>query len=326
MSLDNGHVNLIRRYLLEDLSEEEREHVEQLLMTKDEFYQELLYAEDDLVDDYIFGRLPEEDQPKFKKNFLAVPQLRQSINLTAALRKHALETRPAAVATEPAYSRPTFFESVRSFLTRRAVALAFSALLLGVLGLNVWLLKQNSQLRNRVGELEARHSATRVSDPQQELRAARERNEQLQADLTRNQGLLAEESRRRQLAEEQLKGSTHRPTDVGRTAVLAVTLISGGVRESGSTTRVRVQPNTRSVQFKLDLAARDYPRYGVVLQTSEGRRVLSRSNLRLTADKFVSFEVPAEILASGDYQIVLSGVKSSGARDALDNYYFRVPR
>jgi hypothetical protein len=325
MSLENGHVNLIRRYLLEDLSEEEREQIEQVLMSKDEFYQELLYSEDDLIDDYVFGRLPEEDQPKFKKRFLKVPQLRQSVSFTAALRKHALETKPPVVAVEPAPSRPTFFDSLRSFFKRPAVGLAFSGLLLGVIGLNVWLLKRNSELRNRVGELEARQSATPVSDPQQELRAARERNEQLQADLNRNQQLLAEESRRRQLAEEQLKGSTRRPTEVGGTGVLAITLLSGGIRGSGSTTRVPLQPETRRVRFNLDLAAGDYLRYSVVLQTAEGVRVWSSGNLKLTPDKFVSFEVPARILASGDYRIVLSGVKSSGTPDELDNYYFRVP-
>lgn len=325
MSLENGHINLIRRYLLEDLSEEEREQIEQLLMSRDEFYQELLYAEDDLIDDYVFDRLPEEDQPKFKKRFLKVPQLRQSVNLTAALRKHALETKSPVVAVETVPSRPTFFDSLRSFFTRPTVGFAFSGLLLGVIGLNVWLLKQNSQLRSRVGELEARQSATPVSDPQQELRAARERNEQLSADLNRSQQLLAEESRKRQLAEEQLKGSTRRPTEAGETGVLAITLLSGGIRESGSTTRVPLQSDTRTVRFKLDLAARDYPSYSVVLQTDEGERKLSRNDLKLTTDNFVSFDVPVKILKSGDYRIVLSGAKSSGARDELDSYYFRVP-
>jgi hypothetical protein len=326
MSLENGNVNLIRRYLLEDLSEEEREHIEQLLMLQDEFYQELLYAEDDLIDDYIFGRLPDEDQPKFKKRFLQVPQLRQSVKLTAALRKHALETTPLVVAEAPVPSSPTVFDSLRSFFTRPAVGLAFSAMLLGVIGLNVWLLKQNSQLRSRVGELEIRQSASPVPDPQQELKAALQSNEQLKSDLERRQQLLAEESRRRQLAEEQLKGLTRRPVEVGGTGVLAFTLFSGGNRDSGGTTKVPLQPDTGRVQFKLDLAARDYPRYNVVLYTAEGLRVRSRSNLRLTPEKVVLFEVPAKALSSGDYRIVLSGVKSSGARDELDNYYFRVSK
>lgn len=325
MSLENGHVDLIRRYLLEDLSEEEREQIEQLLMSKDEFYQELLYAEDDLIDDYVFGRLPEEDQPKFKDRFLKVPQLRQSVNLTAALRQHALETKPPVVAAIPAPSRPTFFDAVRGFFARPAVGLAFCGLLLGVLGLNAWLLTQNSQLKNRVGELEARQSATPGPDPQQELRAALQSREQFKSELEQTKQLLAEESRRRLLAEEQLKGPTHSPREVVATGILPITLLSGGVRDSGSTTRVLLQPDTRTVQFKLDLAARDYPRYSAVLQTDDGERKLSRNNLKLTSDKFVLFEVPAKILASGDYSIVLSGVKSSGARDDLDRYYFRVP-
>lgn len=322
MSLENGQINLIRRYLLEDLSEEERQQIEQLLMSKDDFYQELLYAEDNLIDDYIFGRLPEEDQPKFKKRFLKVPELRQSVSLATALRKHALETKPVVVVPASAPSQPAFFDSLRSFLTRPAVGFALSGMLLGVVGLDAWLLKKNSELRNRIGSLEARLSAPPISDPQQELRAARERNKQLQAELDRQQHLLTEESRRRQLAEEQLKGPT-RPTEVGGTGVLAVTLVSGAVRESGTTKRIAVGPDIGRVQFKLDLAARDYHGYSVSLQTVEGKRKWSSNKVRLTADQVV-FEVPAKILTLGDYRIVLSGVKSPGAREEIDNFYFRV--
>lgn len=320
MSLENGQINLIRRYLLEDLSEEERQQIEQLLMSKDDFYQELLYAEDNLIDDYVFGRLPEEDQPKFTKRFLKVPELRQSVSFATALRKHALETKPAVPVSAP--SRPAFFDSLRSFLTRPAVGFALSGMLLGVIGLDAWLLKQNSELRNRIGSLEARQSATPIPDPQQELRAARERNKQLQAELDRQQQLLTEESRRRQLAEDQLKGST-RPTEVGGTGVLAVTLVSGAVRESGTTKRIAVGPDIGRVQFKLDLAARDHHGYSVSLQTVEGKRKWSSNKVRLTADQVV-FEVPAKILTLGDYRIVLSGVKSAGAREEIDNFYFRV--
>lgn len=323
MSLENGHVNLIRRYLLEDLSDEEREQIEQLLMTNDEFYQELRYAEDDLIDDYVLGRLPDEDQPKFKKRFLHAPQLRQSVNFTVALKDHALNTAPVVVA-ERVPSRATFFESLRRFFTQPAVGLAFSAALLGVIGLNVWLLKQNSQLRSRVGELEARQSASPSSDPLQELRAARRDNEELQARLDLKQQELVEESRKRQLAEAQLKGPTRQPDEAGGNRVFTVALVSGGIRELGSTKRVPLEPDIRSVQFELDLAAKDYPRYSAVLQTDEGQRKWSSSNLKLTAGKIL-FEVPARRLASGDYHIILSGVKSSGARDDLEHYYFRVP-
>lgn len=311
MSLQNGNINSIRRYLLGDVSEQERDHIEELLMSDDALYEQLLFAEDDLVDEYIFGTLPDEERAKFKKRFMHVPELRRSVSVTEALRKHALQTAPEVVVEEE--RRPSLLDQLRKFFMQPATAVAFAAVFLGAIGLNVWLFRQNSQLKNRVGQLEAQQTQPRA-DLEEQLRLAQERNRQLSEELKRQQ------SPTPQLVQEQPKGPTP-----GGTFVVA--LISGAVRDPGEETkRVTWPANTGRVRFNLDLAPRDYRGYSAVLQTPEGQRKWSNNNLKAATGNFVPFEVPVAILVPGEYQIILTGIKPSGAREDVDNFYFRVPK
>ena len=315
----------MRRYLLGNLSEQEREHIEQLLMSDDGLYEQLLFAEDDLIDEYIFGTLPDEDRSKFKQRFLRIPELRESVNFTAALRKHALQTAPQLVVGEVVPSRPSLLDQLRKFFMQPAAAVAFGGLLLGAVGLNAWLFRQNSQLRNRVGQLESQQTAPPRSDLEEQLRRAEQRNQELSAELARQGQIPAEASPTPQLVQEQPKEQTSSPSPPVETAVFAIAMTSGAVRDSGEETkRVILPANTVRVRFNLDLAPGDYQSYSAVLQTLEGQRKWSKGNLKFTTGNIVAFEVPAKVLAPGDYEIVLTGVKSSGTSAVVRRFYFRI--
>lgn len=321
MSLQNGRTDSIKRYLLGELSQHEQEEVEQLLMSDDELYEELLFAEDELIDDYIFDKLPEEDRSKFKQRFLRVPELRQSVGFTAALRKHAQQTAPRIIAEKPAPRTPSLFDRLKKFFMQPAVAVAFAAVLLGVIGINVWLLKQNSDLKKKVAQLEAGQSVPQSTDLQQQLASAHSRNEQLSADLLRNQELLAEATRKLELAQQQQ--STPTPKSGG--GVLAVALTPGVVRESNEWTKFSLTADQKTVSFRLDLAANDYATYEAALQTVEGQQKLTKKGLKAKGN-LVLFDVPASILRAGDYRIVLSGANSTGPANEISSYYFRVSK
>src|SRR5215207_4236036 len=100
MSLQSGNGVSIRRYLLGELSEQQREQVEQRLLSDDDLYQQLLLAEDDLIDEYISGELSDQERSKFSARFLRVPELKQDVMSMMALRKHALETVPPVAARD----------------------------------------------------------------------------------------------------------------------------------------------------------------------------------------------------------------------------------
>lgn len=313
MSLQNGRTDSIKRYLLGELSQHEQEEIEQLLMSDDELYQELLFAEDDLIDDYIFDKLPEAERSKFKQRFLRVPELRQSVGFTAAIRKHAQQTAPRTVAEKPA--PPSLFDKLKKFFMQPAVAAAFATVLLAVIAINVWLIRQNSDLKKRVAQLEAGQSVPQTADLQQQLASAKSRNEQLSADLVRQQ----EASRNLELAQQQQ--STPTPRAGG--GVLAIALTPGYVRESGQWTKFPLT-DKKSVSFRLDLASNDYANYEAALQTLEGQQKLTKKGLKAGKANSVVFDVPAAILPPGDYRIVLSGANSTGPANEISSYYFRV--
>lgn len=316
MAFHNEHHKSIRRYLLGDLSTEELEQVEQLVMSDDNAYEELLFAEDDLIDEYVAGRLSEEDRTKFKQKFLAVPELRQSVGFASALKKHALKTEPQVVVEERVSPAPTLFERLRGFFMQPAFAGSFAAILVAALALNLWLFRQNSQLKTKVEQLEAQ-TTTNAKELQEQLAVARQRNEQLSADLLRQQQLLAEELGR----QEQQKPPTR---ETNGTGVLALTLSSGFVRDSGEWTKFSLSPDKKEVSFGLDVAEGNFRTYQANLETIEGQSKLLRKNLRIRRANLVTFNVPANLLTPGDYRIVLSGVNSSGASTEVSSYYFRV--
>src|ERR1041385_4773908 len=90
------NAELMTRFLLGQLSEEERREVEERFLADDEYFAQLLVIEDSLADDYVFGRLNEEDQKNaellFGSSALEKREVRFTEDLIAALR-HAREVK-----------------------------------------------------------------------------------------------------------------------------------------------------------------------------------------------------------------------------------------
>lgn len=332
MSTQSGNVDSIRRYLLGDLSEPEREQVEERLMADEgELYQHLLIAEDDLIDEYVSGSLSEEEQAKFARRFLHVPELRQDVRFAAALRKHALENAGQAGADARAPSaepRATPREWFARLFTRPAFGAALAAALLVAVSLAAWLAAHNSQLRTQLEQLQARQTPrpSPAQDLEQQLAAERQRGEQLAAELQRERGLreVAEARRPQETREPQPPPQTRGPARSPVAAFVALTLTPGLVRGSGDTKKISVPPGAREVRVRLDLAESSHPGYRADVKTLDGREVWSGRRLRAAGGKFVQVNIPARLLGPDDYQIVLSGVNSSGESEELGSYYFRV--
>src|SRR5436190_9490399 len=62
--------------------------VEERLMSDSTFYEELLILEDELIDQYVRGRLSESNQATFEKYFLLSPERRQKVRFARALSKY----------------------------------------------------------------------------------------------------------------------------------------------------------------------------------------------------------------------------------------------
>jgi hypothetical protein len=97
---------LIRRYLLGDLPESEANSLEQQYFTDGEVFEQVWAVENDLVDDYVAGRLASDDRARFERHYLASPRHRERVANARALRGAALGAGQPPARTSRPSSRP----------------------------------------------------------------------------------------------------------------------------------------------------------------------------------------------------------------------------
>lgn len=85
--MENEIINeeLIRKYLLGELSENDRQSIEQRIITDDEFSDRVNLVESDLVDEYARDRLEGPELQSFERIYLATPQGRKQVDFARAL-------------------------------------------------------------------------------------------------------------------------------------------------------------------------------------------------------------------------------------------------
>ena len=118
----------IRAYLLGLIQENEQPAIEERLLTDDEFYEELLIAEDELIDEYLGGRLSSSDQEQFEEHFLVTPERQQKLRFGRALKIYTDDKGSVSVPLAPWWSPATsLFSSANGFpaLAMGAVVLLF---------------------------------------------------------------------------------------------------------------------------------------------------------------------------------------------------------
>jgi CHAT domain-containing protein len=132
----------LRRYLLGQLDDDDREDVEKSVLSSNETYQELLVLEDEMVDEYLSGELMGDDRSAFEKHFLATLERKEKLRFGRALRRYA----SAQVTTSPREDPHDAPSAVRSWRSWRVPNSPFSspltiaafALVAVVVAVGVW--------------------------------------------------------------------------------------------------------------------------------------------------------------------------------------------
>lgn len=108
--------------------------------------------------------------------------------------------------------------------------------------------------------------------------------------------------------------------------VLVVALTPGLERSSAAAKRITVEPGVETVQLRLELTADEYRRYGAALRDDK-QEILANTELKAESagvEKFVALNVPARLLAPGDYRVSLSGEAPDGRTESVNSYVFKV--
>lgn len=133
MTSHSGDIEEIRDYLLGTLSEEGRRVIDERLLLENNFLEELLAEEDELIDDYVNGDLAEDDRTRFEQHFLCTPERQQKIKFAFALNRYADKAiEPVASKSQDAPSvilptSLTWSERLRVFWAQQSLALRYAA-------------------------------------------------------------------------------------------------------------------------------------------------------------------------------------------------------
>ena len=316
MNLDND--SMIKQYLLGELTEEGQQQIEERLLRDGDYFEHLQLCEDELVDEYVRGGLPPDEQRRFDNHFLSTPERHEKLRFARALRRYV----SAAVEAEPATTaQRTRLQFLSASLRGRHPVMAYSlaAALLLVLGGTV--IFRNWQLQNQLAQIRSQQSAG--------LRSERELQRQLQEQRAGYMELVKElqhEKDQRAMLERNVSPSI--PSNPDQLApVISLVLTPGLLRGEETTKKALVPSGTTLIRLELHFPANDYKSWRATLHNAEGAELSRQSLLKARSrggGSIVVMELPADDIPGGDYYVKLSGTAGSVEFEDIGKYYFRV--
>jgi hypothetical protein len=150
MQLKDKDEAVLRRYLLGSVSSQEQEDVDLWLMSREDAYDLLEAAEDDLIDDALAGRLQQSDLSLFNNVFLRAPERQRKLEFSRAFGR-AVGARAPATEPAPVSNGSSAWQQLRDiFNYRPAFAYGMSALSFLLLIATSWLTLQVAELQRQL--------------------------------------------------------------------------------------------------------------------------------------------------------------------------------
>jgi hypothetical protein len=186
------------RYLLNEMSEKEREQFEDSFLADESLFYTIVERENELVDRYAQGQLSETVRERFERSLDSHPARRQKIANAKMLREF-IDSERTEDKTITLAERSGFFSRVAELFSFRSPAFQFASIgLIAILGVaSVLLLIENRRLgslQSKLAESKQRESEL-ISQIENErgnaealtagLNAERERREKLEAEIAK---------------------------------------------------------------------------------------------------------------------------------------------
>jgi len=124
----------LRKYILNDISDQERSAIEERLLTDDEYFEEVSIAEENLIQDYADGNLDPEERESFENCFLSSEENRQKVQFARALRKYVNESRDLPNAEK----KLNFFDSLKAFFLAPIPIAVAGLVIISIVSFLVW--------------------------------------------------------------------------------------------------------------------------------------------------------------------------------------------
>lgn len=303
------HENLIRQYLLGELSEEEKARMEERLLTSDEFFEQMRAVEQDLIDEYVRGELSEMARAQFERQFLAAPEGRQSVEFARAWQRY-----DRAAAAPARFSWRRAWQAVLG-PPRPVMRWAWAAAGLVVILAGAGLIAEVTGLRRQLART------------QTELQTARQDYGSLQEQITKEKAKVNELDKQLQGGRQEIARLEQELTRPPSILDLRLTAERSVLAEP---VRLTLPPGHHWIHTEINLGgAAEYQSYGVTLQTRHGDVVYSQDGLPASqipsGDKAITLTLPSRLFAPGEYKLILRGMTVPRPQ-TLGEYRFRVTR
>jgi hypothetical protein len=295
MREENEDRVLIRRFLLGELDEEERQRIEELFMVDGDYRETVLTVEGELIESYLEGSLSEPEGKMFAERFLSTPGRRRQVQVTRAMKRYAaveVASHSPPAAEEPPKRRPEpmWRQSLGGWLTTRArvVYVTAAALIIAAVLGGLWAAYN-------------RRPVTRLT-PEEAQRLEVER----------------------ELAG--LNDAAGRARTPPGAHVFSTALPPVSPRAAASSFNVPLRDGADLIELRLLTAGDEYPLYRGTLRRVGGANAYAIPGLRVesTPDgRAVPVRIRAGLLTHGLYQVTLSGVTADGRLEGAGEYTFQ---
>jgi len=339
---DHKTAELMTRFLLGELSEEERPAVEERFLSDSEFFDQLLVVEDALIGDFLQGRLSADRRQRaesllrssstqrreveFTRDLISFLGEARTENTTAHVRvagatlDHDLSAKAAPVELvtgekeSPGHAPLALIVAGFRRLPPFYSATVGLSLLLMLGALTYLALRSYSDRRAWMAQRAAweRNAADAENKLAQQSRDASELGKQLEQE--RDKRILAEES----LAQLQARESS---------SLMSILLLPTTFERGGNSKTVTLTPGTARVQIQLQINQTQPPeQYSVAITTFDGRSVWSKNAIHASQIKHgkLNLLLPSSLLKYDDYRAELKGLSEDGSSMHLADYTFKV--
>ena len=342
---DEQEDTIFRKYLLAELSLEQQSEIEEQLFLDKEFFQQLQIAEEELIDDYVYGELTANERTRFESSFLSLPERRESLRIALALSQYPTSPAPvAAAAAKDTNSQPSLKLWFLPFLRFHNPVLKFSVLaaqLLIMIG-GLWLLIRAIQQRGSPEPVQVQspqQPEKKLTAPPDSNREEQRTNVQEDKELkpdqqttppNQNQQSLTAEGKtvENQRQKEQIRQPEARINQTPARIYPSVIVPMSAVRSEDGVNKVELQADADIAELQLALVKdMRYSSYQATLSVTGGKTLRTWKGLKSRASKvgpIVVIRVPAKLLSNSTYQIKLSGLAPDGTVSVINNYPFTV--
>jgi hypothetical protein len=330
MTTDLNNEELIVRYLLGELPEEQQIAIEDRAFADSEYLAAVTAIENDLIDEYVRHELSGNDRLRFEERFLASAERRKRVAFAKALSEvHSEVAVPVKNVVSPATSwswRDSFYAFLNGLnpAARFAVVAAMILLVVGA----AWLFTETQRLRGQLAQLQADNQSRQNQRQalEQQIEQERRRNEELNARLN-------QEKQQREQSDEslrQLSETADATNPPPRPVIASLTLLPGLARGGGQKPNLVLPDKARLVRLQVGIDPEEqYKTFAVEVRTLSGRQVWTRENLSARnrrGTRAIGITLPATALKPGDYELRLRGTTEGSGTEDVGFYYFTVKK